>query len=157
MEEKWEIIEGWSDYLISNCGRVYSIRNDIMLRPGLGGRYYTVVLFRKGERKSHNVHQLVAEAFVSGRFEEAEVNHKDGIKANNIAWNLEWGTHGDNMRHAYRTGLIPSRPVRIVETGEVFKNATECAKYIDGNLTNISACFNGRQHTHKGYTFEYAD
>ncbi len=157
MEEEWVVICGWPDYLVSTLGRVYSVKNDIVLKPGMGRWYYTIVLFRRGERKSHNIHQLVAEAFVPGWFEGAEVNHKNGIKEDNVDWNLEWGTHGDNMRHAYRTGLIPSRPVRIIETGEVFKNATACAKYIGGNLTNISACFYGRQRTHKGYTFEYAD
>jgi len=54
-----------------------------------------------------DVHRLVAECFVpkpSG--EKLEVNHKDGNKLNNSASNLEWVSHLENVRHAFRTGLI---------------------------------------------------
>ncbi len=51
--------------------------------------------------KSVNAHRLVAEAFVAGRTEFCnEVNHKDGVRGNGRADNLEWVTHLENMRQA---------------------------------------------------------
>ncbi len=44
MEEEWATIEDWPEYLISNLGRVYSIRTDIMLKPGLAGKGYAFVI-----------------------------------------------------------------------------------------------------------------
>ncbi len=158
MEEEWKSIEGWPDYMISNLGRVYSIRRDIMLKTGLTNNgHYTVDLWMNNLRIRHYVHRLVGEAFVDGWFEGAEINHKNGVKANNVFCNLEWVTHGDNIRHAYETGLIQRRPVRIVETNEVFESAADCAAYIDGQDSHISNCLRGKRLTHKGYTFEYVD
>ena len=52
------------------------------------------------------VHRLVAECFCERPPGNVEVNHKDGNKLNNHFSNLEWVTHLENVRHAYRTGLI---------------------------------------------------
>lgn len=49
-------------------------------------------------------HRLVAIAFL-GDSELPEVNHKDGNKLNNHFSNLEWCSHGHNIRHALKTGL----------------------------------------------------
>ena len=52
------------------------------------------------------VHRLVAEAFLGEAPTEAhQINHKDGVKSNNRATNLEWVTPEENTRHAISTGL----------------------------------------------------
>lgn len=48
------------------------------------------------------VHRLVAKYFVSGYFEGAVVNHKDGNNRNNHASNLEWVTQRDNIHQSYK-------------------------------------------------------
>lgn len=48
----------------------------------------------------------------------------------------------------------PKRPVRIVETGEVFDTIRSCADAIHGNRRHISDCLNGKLKTHKNYHFE---
>lgn len=115
---------------------------------------------------SQCVHILVAETFVYNPDPENKiyVNHKDGDKHNNNASNLEWTTSSENQEHAYRTGLrTPSytqktmRPIRIVETGEVFKGIGDCARKINGNPGHIHECLNGSRHRHLGYHFEYVD
>lgn len=50
----------------------------------------------------------MAEAFIPNPLNKKYVNHKDGDKRNNTLKNLEWVTHSENIRHAYRLGLIPS-------------------------------------------------
>lgn len=55
--------------------------------------------------RTNSVHRVVAEAFVDGWFVGAVVNHKNGIKTDNRASNLEWCTHSENINHALATGL----------------------------------------------------
>ncbi len=158
MEEEWKEIEGWSEYLISNLGRVYSVRNDLILKPNLAGDGYEQVhLSIKGQKLHVYVHHLVAVAFVDGYFERAEVNHKNGIKDDNIFLNIKWVTKSENIIHAYEMGLNPTRPVRIVETKEVFASASACARYIRGHQSAVWSCLNGDRRMHLGYTFEYVD
>ena len=54
--------------------------------------------------RSLQVHILVAEQFVDGWFNGAEVNHKDFNRANPKAENLEWTTHSDNVKHSVNAG-----------------------------------------------------
>ena len=51
------------------------------------------------------VHRLVAETFIGKIKKGYNVNHKDGIKANNCVSNLEIVTLKENSLHAYKTGL----------------------------------------------------
>ena len=169
--DEWAKTTRNPNYLVSNTGRIR--RNgsdkDHSVRDRKG--YYAVDLYENGERSTERVHILVAEAFVPNPNNNPMVYHKDGNKHNNNAENLEWVTNKENCDHAWKTGLArPSygmlgkrnpnggrkgKPIRIVETGEVFKNSLECEKAINGNNRHINDCLKGRQETHRGYHFEY--
>ena len=60
-----------------------------------------------GSKASAYVHRFIAMLFVPNPEGKPHVNHIDGDKTNNDPANLEWVTHGENMRHAFRTGLVP--------------------------------------------------
>lgn len=58
-----------------------------------------------------------------------------------------------------KSGRPPTRnqKVRIIETGEVFKNYREAAEAINGNRSCVYLCLEGYRPHHLGYTFEYVD
>jgi len=80
-------------------GRVYKAQT---LKSGYKQTQKTI----QGKRTTFMIHRLVAMAFIGEPKEPSlEVNHIDGNKSNNHFSNLEWVTHGYNMRHAKNTGL----------------------------------------------------
>lgn len=109
MEEIWVVIEDWPNYEVSNRGQIFSIPRNRVLKISLNDGYPHVNLNNGDFWRFLPVHRLVAFAFVDGWFEGAVVNHKDGIKTNNYAENLEWVTHGEKMRHAASMGLHRGR------------------------------------------------
>ena len=118
MEEEWRTVDGWSDYVVSNFGRLYNTRTQRFLKGSLSYGYPSTSLNQNGENKFVLIHRLVAFAFVPGYFDGAVVNHKDGVKQNNRADNLEWITHKENIQHARETGLFPQgRVVRVYDPG----------------------------------------
>lgn len=48
---------------------------------------------------SVKVHRLVAQAFIPNPLGYSQVNHKDEVKSNNIASNLEWCNHAYNLTY----------------------------------------------------------
>ena len=103
------------------------------------------------------VHRMVAETWIPNPNHHKEVNHINRDKNDNRAENLEWVSHSENLRHAYRTGLRKAKvtPIRIVETGEIFESISECARRIGGSKHHIWHCLAGERSTHRGYHFEY--
>ena len=49
--------------------------------------------------KTCKVHRLVALTYIKNPENKPWVNHKDGVKANNNDWNLEWSTVAENTQH----------------------------------------------------------
>lgn len=164
-EVDWRTVVDRPKYEISSTGYVKNKKTGRILSPESykDKSYLFVGLCGDGGRKMKLIHRMVAEAFIPNPDNKPEVNHKDGNKTNNRVDNLEWVTSSENVIHAYNTGLKkPSgphkiRPIRIVETGEVFDDCHECARSIGGNHWAISACLRGIRNTHLGYHYEYAD
>lgn len=109
MTENWRPISDWSDYEVSDHGRVLSHKFGkirILKQSDDSCGYPRVRLCANGKQKEHSVHKLVAEAFLGPRPEGHEVNHKDGVKHHNVPSNLEWTTHAENKAHAAQMGLV---------------------------------------------------
>lgn len=159
--EEWAEIRGFPEYLISNYGRVYSCRNDIILKPGLSSAGYFQVIFSvSGVYYYKTIHRLVAEAFVPGWDIGLEVNHIDGDKTNNYEDNLEWATQSENSKHAFRIGLHPNhrkKKIIVNESGEIFDSITACAKNLKTHRCVIANVLAGRSESWKGYTFSYVE
>lgn len=126
-----------------------------------GDDYYEVNLCTKDKNVFKRIHRLVAEAFVNNPDNLPEVNHIDGNKHNNCAENLEWCSRLYNVRHSLETGLRSSqkgtnrapKQVRCIETGQVFKTVTECAKAFNISRDYLSDRLCDKKECH-GYHFE---
>lgn len=109
--EKWCIYPLMPDYAVSNVGRVKRLTEgqgtwaERLLSPCLDKDGYLIA--RLG-CKSVKVHRMVCIAFYGTPLSpNAQVNHKDGIKTNNVVENIEWCTRQENMTHAKQNGLRP--------------------------------------------------
>lgn len=108
MKEVWKPIKGYEGlYEISNFGRVKSYikhngTNQRILRPRrVKDGYLMVALYKDTKCKNFQIHQLVAQTFISRPKDMYEVNHKDLDKTNNCINNLEWINHRDNVLHYF--------------------------------------------------------
>lgn len=113
MNEEWRRWRG-SAYEVSDRGEVRRITDG---RRTTAGRLLRLTVMKIGYRCVHPVvngknvhayvHHMVAELFIGPRPVGFDINHIDGNKQNNVVENLEYVSHGDNMRHAHRIGLSP--------------------------------------------------
>lgn len=98
---EWEQAEGFSKYLISTDGQVYSIERDKIISQYDNGCGYLQVVIRNdnGEAKSMRVHRLVYMAHKGEIPKGLEINHKDECKTNNCIDNLELVTRAENNNY----------------------------------------------------------
>lgn len=97
-----------NDYLVSNLGRVFSIKARIFLTPSLHKSRCKYYLRHNLNGDKFMTHILVAKHFpeivVRNCLEDTQLDHLDGNTLNPAAYNLAWKTQGLNLRawHAGR-------------------------------------------------------
>lgn len=102
----WVAVEGFSNYEVSDEGFVRNAKGRVLSpRPNHDG-YSRAMLTSHSGKRDYKMHRLVAAHFIPNPDNLPEVNHIDGVKSNNHHTNLEWVTHGENMRHAMKAGLV---------------------------------------------------
>lgn len=156
----WRKIADFAKYEASDDGCIRNRESGHVLKPFRRSDGYPCVILSNCDGKScRSVHRLVAETFIPNPQYKPMVNHIDGDKTNNSVNNLEWSTGSENVRHAYRTGLVDHYKVgvQVIETGEIFNSIRTCATAIDGDCSAICACLHGRLKSHKGYHFRQID
>ena len=129
----------YTRYEVSNLGRVRNAHTERVLRPRKRRTgYLQVALYYKGKDKECDVHNLVATAFVEGWREGLEVNHKNGVKTDNRAENLEWVTASENRQHASDVLLVDVKPVALLdERGHLqrlFHSSRACNRAMGGTV-----------------------
>lgn len=146
-KEIWRPIFG-GIYAVSNLGRVKRIvrhnntsPSGVVSQHTQNGGYFIVHLYALNKRTAKTVHGLVAEAFLGPRPLGLDVNHKDGVKTNNVAANLEYVTRSQNLRHAVRMGLAKNGEKCV---GAILTAASVLAirrRYVRGDGGNLAREF----------------
>lgn len=105
---EWGQAQGFSKYLISTDGQVYSLKRDRLLPQGFTQRGYKQVdvCNDEGIKKHMRVHRLVYMAHKGVIPEGMQINHKDENKANNCIDNLELMTNKENSSYGTRNARI---------------------------------------------------
>lgn len=162
MNEEWKNIEGYEGlYQISDQGQVKNLRSGKILKPRKSKGYYYVCLYNKGIIKQCTIHRLVALTFIDNPNNLEYVNHKNEIKTDNKASNLEWCTVKYNTN--YGTGLkrhamAIKKPIYMLngETKTYFDSATDCEMMTGISRRHIVDVLKGRLKTAGGMKFIYA-
>lgn len=104
--EIFKTVEGFDYYEISNYGRLKN-KHGRILKPRLqNSGYYFYSLYNgmgRNHQKQITTHKLVATHFLDV-INGYDINHIDGNKHNNHVSNLEYISHSENAKHAYRIG-----------------------------------------------------
>lgn len=184
MDKEWRPVQGFEGiYEISNYGEVkslerkftrgkgnYSRKEKILKNSSDKDGYPYVVLLKNKIRKTVKVHRLVAIAFLENNSLKEQVNHKDGIKSNPRADNLEWCTQSENQIHSYRVlknkpnnanmgkfGKYASRakPIYQMDFNDNIIKEWDCAidasKDLKISMSSISSCAGGnKNYSHAG-------
>jgi hypothetical protein len=113
MSDIWKSVVGYEGlYEVSSTGLVRRLagpfrRETRQIKHILDRRgYCRVKLSKDGVVVTHNLHKLVAQAFIGPMPNEATVNHKNTIKTDNCYLNLEYCSRLENTRHAVANGRI---------------------------------------------------
>lgn len=102
--EVFKPIVGYEKYQISNKGNVYSENRKRLLVPKKSKTgYLRITLCNKNGHRTFLIHRLVAMAFIENLEGKPTVNHKNEIKTDNRAENLEWATNAEQNAYGTRT------------------------------------------------------
>ena len=169
MKEIWKDIPGYETlYQVSNLGNIRSLHNYggkyNILRQQIKRGYYQVGLRKNGIRKWHQVHRLVAGAFLCNKDNLPQVNHKNENKLDNRVENLEWCSVSYNNTYGTRIEKVKnkiSKPViQFSLDGKYIKeypSLCDAARTVNSSAGNIYSCCNKKPNYKqvKGYIWRY--
>jgi hypothetical protein len=166
MDEIFKDIEGFNNYEVSNKGTVRrkpreykspqynGIKSDYYYfkqRKDKDGYLDVGIRDNNGKRKYIRVHRLVAITFLPNHNNFPVVNHKNGIKDDNRASNLEWCTISYNTKHAFEklgrkghNGGMNKKVLKLdrhtLEVVGEYESLKEASLSIGVNQINITKC-----------------
>lgn len=113
--------EFWKDIKLKGVKPIYEVSSFGRIRNKETGKlrslnkldkdgYVIITLAAIGKgKRTFRVARIVCKHFKPAKYVgQNTVNHKDGNHTNDNIYNLEWMTVGENVRHAFNTGLQKS-------------------------------------------------
>lgn len=161
--EIWKDVPGYSGlYQVSNLGRVMSYRNQYGHGPRIihGEKTKSGYIQVKLNKERFKVHRLVALAFIPNPDGFPQINHKNEIKTDNRAENLEWCTGKYNVNYGTaieRRSKKRGKPVLCIETGNVFESCKAAGREMNLDFSHIAKCCRYELPQHKGLHFEFVE
>ena len=135
MKEIWKGFPGLeSRYLVSNFGKIYSLRYKKLLSTYSQDGYDYVSFVVNRKHTNISVHRAVALTFIPNPEGKEEVNHIDGNKKNNSTTNLEWVSRKENVNHAIANNLRPRDVSSLWKDGKSPLSRTTLQLDFEGNL-----------------------
>ena len=149
-------------YAVTSCGKVWSYKSKMFLKPWVSRNGYFMVNLHKDKKIKHcYIHRLVAMAYLPNPENLPQVNHKDENKTNNCLQNLEWcdasyninyGTHNEKVSNSLKIPIL-----QYDLDGNFIRewpSATDVGKEVQ---RHICECLKGKQKTAYGYIWKYKD
>lgn len=180
-DEEYKEIPGYPNYEASNLGyiRVKETKQNKKFSKDING-YDNVKLTKSGKSTNFFVHQIIAKTFLKNEENKPTVNHKNKIRDDNRAINLEWATQTEQNNHKInfdkennieknkngnannvRVVMLDKKTGDEIETFNSIKDAMqslyECGETTCLESSMISAVLNGKRKSAYGYKWKLAD
>ncbi len=100
---EWTEVSSFPEYEIHPTNGIRRKGNSKSLKGRNWIGYPKVTLMRDGKKHEKRIHKLVGEHFVPNPKGLPIVNHKDSVRSNHDAKNLEWVDNSGNQLHRWKT------------------------------------------------------
>lgn len=160
--EKFLSIKDFTNYVVSNYGRVINIKTNRILKPSIVCGYKKIRLSNNGKIKDFLIHYLVQEYFnhkLPSSVKEC-IDHIDGDKFNNRYDNLRVVTFIENSNLAFYNQKLTSS-IKAVDQYTVdgiyiqsFPSCREAGRILGLDSSSIVKVIKGKRKTCGGFVFK---
>lgn len=162
INEKFVPIRGFTNYIISNYGRVVNTNTNRVLKPSIVCGYKKIRLSHNGKIKDFLIHYLVQEYFnhkLPSSNKEC-IDHIDGNKFNNRYDNLRVVTFTENANLAFYEQKLNNslKPIDQYSTDgtyiQSFPSCREAGRKLGLDSSSIVKVIKGKRKTCGGFIFK---